>query len=196
MRRYDTLPDGERLRMMRLDVGLTQQEVADAANYTVGYIREIENNRKNLTKEAANKLALILGVDVSEIYTPKPQGFPPRKSIWEELDPKILEAYREGLSDRQIAERVGCPNSHVSHVRRRAGLEAHIVGRSVNVNGKLIDMRRCKQKKCPYWIREEHSQYGCDYIGKTGKSRIKWHRDRGLPDDPAECKIHEQEIKK
>jgi len=58
------------LKEYRVEQGLTQFQLAQKANYTSpGNIASFENFKKNLTRDAAEKFASVLGVTTDELLT-------------------------------------------------------------------------------------------------------------------------------
>lgn len=59
---------GERVRMERLKLGLSQEELASRAGLHRTYIGMIERAEKNITLENINKIANGLGVQVPSLF--------------------------------------------------------------------------------------------------------------------------------
>lgn len=53
-------------------------------------------------------------------------------------------------------------------------------------------MGDCIHKDCKYRAANSRDEWQCDYLSITGKSRLLWHRVRGLSTDPAECQCYEK----
>lgn len=52
---------------------------------------------------------------------------------------------------------------------------------------------RCRHSNCKYRAhnKDDDISWGnCDYCGITGKSRLMWHRTRGLSEDQADCQLY------
>jgi transcriptional regulator with XRE-family HTH domain len=66
----DDLPQrlGARVRGLRVDAGLTQQELADAAGVHRTYIAQIENGTRNVSVTAVGQVADGLGITLSELF--------------------------------------------------------------------------------------------------------------------------------
>ena len=62
---------GERLRELRLDAGLTQEALADAADLHWTFVGQVERGERKLSYKNLLKLAAGLGVGVGEVL-PKP----------------------------------------------------------------------------------------------------------------------------
>lgn len=57
-----------KLKAMRQKVGITQAQLADAARISRPFLLEIENGRRGTKRPTWERLAEILGCDVSDIY--------------------------------------------------------------------------------------------------------------------------------
>ena len=106
---------GERIREIRLDLDLNQDQLADRAGLSKGFLSDVENNKRNIGSESLLKLANVLGASVdyllrgemSESVTPQPTVIPPELSqAAEELElsytatVELLEAHRSVLARR------------------------------------------------------------------------------------------------
>lgn len=58
---------GRRIREVRLERGLTQEELAHRAELDYSYLNQIENGRRNPSLDAINGIAQALGVPVREL---------------------------------------------------------------------------------------------------------------------------------
>ena len=58
---------GRRIRQRREDLGLSQEALAFAADVHRTYVTQLENGMRNPSIETTAKLALALGVDVSDL---------------------------------------------------------------------------------------------------------------------------------
>jgi transcriptional regulator with XRE-family HTH domain len=74
---------GRRVAELRAALGWTQEELAERAEVSVGYVRQVEGGRENLTIVSLVKLATLLGADPGDLFTlPTTQarrGRPPKK---------------------------------------------------------------------------------------------------------------------
>ena len=76
---------GERIREIRLDLDLNQDQLADRAGLSKGFLSDVENNKRNIGSESLLKLANVLGAsvdyllrgEVSESVTTQPTVIPP-----------------------------------------------------------------------------------------------------------------------
>ncbi len=68
----DTLMIGRRIRQLRLDKGLTLDEVASALGRAISQLSLIENGKRELKLGELQKLARILGTTVDDLLKPEP----------------------------------------------------------------------------------------------------------------------------
>lgn len=61
---------GRRVAELRRAQGLTQEQFAELAEVSVGYVRQVEGGRENLTIATMVKLAALLEVDVVDLFVP------------------------------------------------------------------------------------------------------------------------------
>ena len=61
---------GRRVAELRAVQGWTQEAFAELAQVSVGYVRQVESGRENLTIASLAKLAELLGVDAAELLVP------------------------------------------------------------------------------------------------------------------------------
>jgi len=59
---------GERIRLVRKEKGLSQEQLADSADLHVNYVGAVERGEKNVTFESIEKIADALGVSLEEIF--------------------------------------------------------------------------------------------------------------------------------
>jgi transcriptional regulator with XRE-family HTH domain len=58
---------GERLRSLRKEKGFTQEDLAEKAGFTRSYYTEIERGKRNVSLLNITKLAVCLGVSLTEL---------------------------------------------------------------------------------------------------------------------------------
>lgn len=110
------------------------------------------------------------------------------KEWHEELDPKIIELHRQGMIDDEIAAAVGVSSTTVRKIRYINGLQPNTKsgkpfrGPSIRFN--------CVHPDCKYSA-VNRGEYRCDYLGMTGKSRVLYHRQRGLSEEIVNCQCYE-----
>lgn len=61
---------GRRIAELRVERGLTQDQLAERAGVTVGYVRTVEGGRGNLTVFTLVKFATLLDVEPAELLVP------------------------------------------------------------------------------------------------------------------------------
>lgn len=59
---------GERLRRRRLDVGYTQEHLAELADMHPTYIGQVERGEKNITIESLEKICIALDYPMDELF--------------------------------------------------------------------------------------------------------------------------------
>jgi transcriptional regulator with XRE-family HTH domain len=62
---------GDRVRLVRKDLGLSQEELADKAGLHRTYIGMIERGEKNITLTNIEKISKALGIDISDLLKTK-----------------------------------------------------------------------------------------------------------------------------
>lgn len=50
----------------------------------------------------------------------------------------------------------------------------------------------CVHPDCMYSGSRQHRPWGCEYASVTRHSRVAWHRERGLPEEPQYCLLYEK----
>ncbi len=76
---------GLRIRELRFEAGLTQEEIAAKLRVLTQNYAKIEQGRVNCTVESLRRIAAALGVEISELFTPPtitraPPGRPRKRS--------------------------------------------------------------------------------------------------------------------
>ena len=61
---------GRRIAELRVGRGLTQEQLAERAGVTVGYVRTVEGGRGNLTVFSLVRFATLLDVEPGELLVP------------------------------------------------------------------------------------------------------------------------------
>jgi transcriptional regulator with XRE-family HTH domain len=62
---------GERVRRIRLDRGMTQEEVAERCGLSYKFVGEVERGTANPSLETLDKLATALGVELGHLFGPQ-----------------------------------------------------------------------------------------------------------------------------
>ena len=63
---------GQNVRIARLKLGMTQQQVADATGMAFSYVGKVENGGKNVTLDTVKKLAAVLDLDLGQLFRQAP----------------------------------------------------------------------------------------------------------------------------
>ena len=80
---------GPRLRRMRMDMGLSQTDMAGRLDISPSYLNLIERNQRPLTVQVLMKLSSVFNVDVAELQS--------------DTDGTAIEALKEAFSDPLLA---------------------------------------------------------------------------------------------
>lgn len=59
---------GERVRQLRREAGLSQEDFADACGFARSYMSRIERGTSNLSLDGIERLAVAFGVTVGELF--------------------------------------------------------------------------------------------------------------------------------
>lgn len=60
---------GKRIRQLRLEKGLTQEEAGEKANFHYTYWGRLERGEKNISVDNLEKIANVLGVGVHQLFS-------------------------------------------------------------------------------------------------------------------------------
>lgn len=82
---------GARIRELRKNAGLSQEELADRANVHWTYLSDLERGQQSPTLDVVNRLARALRVTVSELFAP--------------LNESYRVQFRKRRSDAEAADR-------------------------------------------------------------------------------------------
>jgi RNA polymerase sigma factor (sigma-70 family) len=82
------------LRQRRLELGMTQKQVAEKCGVSVASISHIENLYITGTDELLKKIANVLNLEVEDIKIKWPKDVPTSDSCTADINPDQLEAYR------------------------------------------------------------------------------------------------------
>ncbi len=110
---------GDRIREVRDELEITQDQLAQRAGISKGFLSDVENNKRNISSENLLRIANVLGAsvdyllrgDVLESSTVEPIVIPPELSqAAQELDlsyaatVELLEAHRSVIARRSNKE--------------------------------------------------------------------------------------------
>ncbi|MBQ9107129.1 MAG: helix-turn-helix transcriptional regulator [Clostridia bacterium] len=59
---------GQRIRSYRTQLGLSQEKLAELADYHPTYIGQLERGEKNATLESINRVAVSLNISLSQLF--------------------------------------------------------------------------------------------------------------------------------
>ncbi|EJL46601.1 helix-turn-helix domain-containing protein [Brevibacillus ruminantium] len=59
---------GERIRTLRMDKGLSQEQLGERSGLHTNYVGQIERGEKNLTIESLSKIARSLGIPLEQLF--------------------------------------------------------------------------------------------------------------------------------
>lgn len=97
-----------KLRELRKEKGLTQQELADEISVSKITILRWENEERQIKTEKAQQLADYFGVNVGYLLGYEPEGMP-KRSIYEEVYSALLRVKSENPNhDDRVAIREVC----------------------------------------------------------------------------------------
>ncbi|HEU4409387.1 MAG TPA: helix-turn-helix domain-containing protein [Polyangiaceae bacterium] len=96
---------GERVRLARLESGLTQAQLAAAAHVGPNYVPRIERGEMTPSVDAAFRLAQALGVAVDDLCAPPPRRDPMKEAMraLSVLSENDLAAFRKSLRAIEVA---------------------------------------------------------------------------------------------
>ncbi|MDD6712218.1 helix-turn-helix transcriptional regulator [Sharpea azabuensis] len=66
---------GARIKELRIEKGLTQQQVADVLDVTPGYISNVENNRTAMSIHCLANYAKLIGITVDYLIGAQEEGY-------------------------------------------------------------------------------------------------------------------------
>jgi putative transcriptional regulator len=122
---------GERVRLARLESGLTQAQLAEAAQVGPNYVPRIERGEMTPSVDAAFRLARALGVSVDDLCAPPPRRDPVKDAMraLAVLSEHDLASFRKSLHAIEAAR------SSLRKGDGRARAAAPEAGRSGPANG-------------------------------------------------------------
>jgi transcriptional regulator with XRE-family HTH domain len=96
---------GERVKLARLESGLTQAQLATAAHVGPNYVPRIERGEMTPSVDAAFRLAQALGVAVDDLCAPPPRRDPLKEAMraLAVLSENDLAAFRKGVRAIEVA---------------------------------------------------------------------------------------------
>jgi transcriptional regulator with XRE-family HTH domain len=115
---------GERIRSRRQELGWTQEQLAQKAGLSKGFLSDLENGKRSVSAENLLDIARVLGVSLDFLMTGEAAEVKPA----EVQIPSSLARFaaKEGLSFRQALMLLDMQQQIVAHrsARKKDGLEA------------------------------------------------------------------------
>ncbi len=104
---------GDRIKGRRIELGLTQEELAKKANISKGFLSDVENGRRNVGADTVLDLAGALGLSLDYLMTGEVIETEGRTLV---IPTPLAElASREGLTFRQTRQLLGMGQQIVAH---------------------------------------------------------------------------------
>jgi len=108
---------GERIREIREGLGWTQDDLAQKANISKGFLSDVENNKRNISAENALKIADALGASLDFLLKGE-TGKEELKKKPIEIPPALSKAAEE--LQLKYSDALGLLEAHKSVVARRS----------------------------------------------------------------------------
>ena len=110
---------GDRIREIREQRGMTQDQLAEAANISKGFLSEVENNKRNVSSENLLKIANVLGASADYLLRGERTGQVHRQPVV--IPPELSEAAEQlGLTYAETLETLEAHNSVVARRSTKA----------------------------------------------------------------------------
>jgi transcriptional regulator with XRE-family HTH domain len=104
---------GDRIKEVRESVRITQEELADKADLSKGFISDIENNKRGISAENLLRIADVLGASLDYLAKGETQSSQSRKPI--EIPPELSTAAEQlNLTYSQTLELLETYNSVIA----------------------------------------------------------------------------------
>ena len=98
MKDHITRSIGTRIRQLRQKAGLTIEETAHLAGVHPNYLGDAERGRKNFSIGTLEKLAKVLGVPVSDIFSEKCEGQAAKPAP---IDPRLIALFKSASTEER-----------------------------------------------------------------------------------------------
>jgi transcriptional regulator with XRE-family HTH domain len=121
---------GDRIRTIREARGMTQDQLADDAKISKGFLSEVENNKRNISSENLLRIANVLGASIDYLLRGETKEQTQRQPV---VIPQELS---------QAAEQLG-----LSYAQTLETLEAHnsVIARRSNRDTKRLSVEEWKE---------------------------------------------------
>jgi len=121
---------GDRIRAIREARGMTQDQLADDAKISKGFLSEVENNKRNISSENLLRIANVLGASIDYLLRGETKEQTQRQPV---VIPQELS---------QAAEQLG-----LSYAQTLETLEAHnsVIARRSNRDTKRLSVEEWKE---------------------------------------------------
>ena len=104
---------GDRIRAIREARGITQDQLADDAKISKGFLSEVENNKRNISSENLLRIGNVLGASIDYLLRGETKEQTQRQPVV--IPPELSQAAEElGLSYAQTLETLEAHNSVVA----------------------------------------------------------------------------------
>jgi transcriptional regulator with XRE-family HTH domain len=109
---------GDRIRAIREARGKTQDQLADEAKISKGFLSEVENNKRNISSENLLRIANVLGASVDYLLRGETKEQTQRQPVV--IPPELSQAAGElGLSYAETLETLEAHNSVIARRSNR-----------------------------------------------------------------------------
>jgi transcriptional regulator with XRE-family HTH domain len=106
---------GDRIKEIREKKGMTQEQLADKAKLSKGFLSDVENNKKNISSQFLLKIANALGASVDYLLLGETKKNVEREAVV--IPPSLSEAAEE--LQLTYSETLELLNAHNSVIARR-----------------------------------------------------------------------------
>ena len=104
---------GDRIKARRIELGMTQEELAQKAKISKGFLSDVENGRRNVGADTLLELASALSLSLDYLMTGE---IVPNETKTVEIPTALAElASKEGLTFRQTRQLLGMGQQIVAH---------------------------------------------------------------------------------
>jgi transcriptional regulator with XRE-family HTH domain len=109
---------GDRIRAIREARGMTQDQLADEAKISKGFLSEVENNKRNISSENLLRIANVLGASVDYLLRGETKEQTQRQPVV--IPPELSQAAGDlGISYAETLETLEAHNSVIARRSNR-----------------------------------------------------------------------------